>query len=128
MIPIKPERGESLGYFFSCFIKKVIECNIFFDWVNKTFLPMWNLRLQIGEYHAKFSDHESNHIFLLLLYSFSHCNKRLAKVKNLDIKWKLLWGQHMEGMSRGTAHDPTSLKDQRGLGPIAADVVLNIGI
>ena len=47
---------------------------------------MWNLRLETGEYHAKFSDHESNHIFLLLLYLFSHSNKRLAKVKCLDIK------------------------------------------
>ena len=42
-------------------------------------------------------------------------------------KW-LLGGRHKEGRSRGTGHDPTSLKNQKGEGRIAADVVLNIGI
>ena len=40
----------------------------------------------------------------------------------------LLGGRHKEVRSRGTGHDPTSLKHQKGEGRIAADVVLHIGI
>ena len=40
----------------------------------------------------------------------------------------LLGGRHKEGRSRGTGHDPTSLKHQNGEGQITVDVVLNIGI
>ena len=40
----------------------------------------------------------------------------------------LLGGRHKEGRSRGTGHDPTSLKHRKGEGRIAADVVLNIGV
>ena len=40
----------------------------------------------------------------------------------------LLGRRHKEGRSRGTGHDPTSLKHQKGEGRIAMDVVLNIGI
>ena len=35
----------------------------------------------------------------------------------------LLGGRHKEGSSRGTGHDPTSLKNRKGEGRIAADVV-----
>ena len=40
----------------------------------------------------------------------------------------LLGVWHKEGRRRGTGHDPTSLKHQKGEGRIAADVVLDIGI
>ena len=40
----------------------------------------------------------------------------------------LLGGQHKEGRIRGSGHDPTYLKNRKGEGRIAADVVLNIGI
>ena len=39
----------------------------------------------------------------------------------------LLGGRHKEDRSRGTGHDLTSLKQRKGEGWIAADVVLNIG-
>ena len=41
---------------------------------------------------------------------------------------ELLGGRHKEGRSRGTGHDPTSLKHRKVEGRIAADVFLNIGI
>ena len=47
--------------------------------------------------------------------------------KNLKFHY-LLGGRHKEGRSRGTGHDLTSLKHQKGEGQIAVDVVLNIGI
>ena len=40
----------------------------------------------------------------------------------------LLGGRHKEGRSRGTGHDPNSLKHRKGEGQIAADVVFNIVI
>ena len=40
----------------------------------------------------------------------------------------LLGGRHKEGGSRGTGHNPTSLKHRKGEGRIAVDVVLDIGI
>ena len=41
---------------------------------------------------------------------------------------KLLGGRHKEVRTRGTGHDPTSLKHWKGEGRIAVDVVLNTGI
>ena len=40
----------------------------------------------------------------------------------------LLVGRHKEGRSRGTGHDSTFLKQLKGEGWIAVDVVLNIRI
>ena len=44
------------------------------------------------------------------------------------ISTRLLGGRHKEGRSRGTGHDPTSLKHRKGEVQIAVDVVLNIEI
>ena len=59
-------------------------------------------------------------------------NQELSIGKNpqpLQHIWSLLLGgQHKEGRSRGTGHDPTSLEHRKGEGRITVDVVLNIEI